>query len=190
MEAFLVSAGVVAVGEIGDKTQLLAILLAARYRQPLPIIAGILLATFANHALAATFGSLVAGWIGPHLLRWVLGLGFIAMAAWALVPDEADDGPAAVSRAGAFAATLVSFFLVEIGDKTQVATVALAARFDDVLLVTLGTTTGMLIADVPAVLLGEIAATRIPLRLVRIAAAAMFCALGVAVLLDIGNLLG
>ncbi len=189
MEAFLVSAGVVAVAEIGDKTQLLAILLAARYRQALPIIAGILVATVANHAIAAGFGTLVAGWLGGETLRWVLGAGFIAMAAWALVPDKVDEGPTTASRAGAFVATVVSFFLVEIGDKTQVATVALAARFDDIWLVTLGTTTGMMLANVPAVLLGEVAATKIPLRLVRGIAAAIFVVLGVAVLLDVGNFL-
>lgn len=189
MEAFLVSTGVVALAEIGDKTQLLAIVLAARYRQALPIIFGILLATLANHALAAALGTAVAAWLGPDTLRWVLGIGFIAMAAWILVPDKADDGPAAASRAGAFLATLVAFFLVEIGDKTQIATIALAARFDDVLVVTLGTTTGMMLANVPAVLLGDVAAHKIPLRIVRPVAAGIFVALGVVVLFDVGGLL-
>jgi putative Ca2+/H+ antiporter (TMEM165/GDT1 family) len=190
MEAFLISLGVVAVAEIGDKTQLLAIILAARYRAPWAICAGILLATVANHALAATLGGLVADWLGPDWLRWVLGLGFLAMAGWVLVPDKADDGPDALSQAGAFLATLVAFFLVEMGDKTQIATVALTARFNDVVLVTLGTTAGMMLANVPAVLLGEVAATRIPMGLVRGIAAAIFAVLGIAALVNFGNLLG
>lgn len=187
-EAFLVSTGVVALAEIGDKTQLLAIVLAARYRQALPIIAGILVATLANHALAALFGTAVAAWLGAETMRWVLGLGFIAMAAWALIPDRVDDGPQAASRAGAFLATLVAFFLVEIGDKTQIATVGLAARFDDVVTVTLGTTLGMMIANVPAVLLGDVAAKAIPLNIVRPIAAAVFVVLGLLVLFDVGSL--
>jgi putative Ca2+/H+ antiporter (TMEM165/GDT1 family) len=190
MEAFLISLGVVAVAEIGDKTQLLAIILAARYRAPWAICAGILLATVANHALAASLGGLVADWLGPDWLRWVLGIGFLAMAGWVLVPDKADDGPDALSRAGAFFATLIAFFLVEMGDKTQIATVALAARFNDVVLVTLGTTAGMMLANVPAVLLGEVAATRIPMRLVRGVAATIFAVLGIAALLNLGDFLG
>lgn len=188
LEALLVSTGVVALAEIGDKTQLLAIVLAVRYRQALPIIAGILVATLANHALAALFGTAVAAWLGPEVMRWVLGVGFIAMAAWALIPDKADDGPQAASRAGAFMATLVAFFLVEIGDKTQIATVGLAARFDDVVTVTLGTTLGMMIANVPAVLLGDVAAKAVPLHIVRPIAAAMFVVLGLLVLFDVGSL--
>lgn len=190
MEAFLISLGVVAVAEIGDKTQLLAIILAARYRAPLAICSGILLATIANHALAAALGGLVASWLGPDWLRWVLGLGFLAMAGWVLVPDKADDGPGALSQAGAFLATLIAFFLVEMGDKTQIATVALAARFNDIVLVTLGTTAGMMLANVPAVLLGDVAATRIPMRLVRGIAATIFAVLGIAALVNFGNLLG
>jgi len=186
MEAFLVSTGVVAVAEIGDKTQLLALLLASRFRAPLPIIAGIAIATLANHALAAWLGAVVVDWLSPEVVRWGLGLSFLAMAAWTLVPDRMDDDQAtAIRRHGAFLTTLVSFFLVEIGDKTQVATVALAARFETVLAVTAGTTLGMLLANVPAVLVGDRAAERIPLALVRAAAAAVFALLGVLVLLDL-----
>jgi Ca2+/H+ antiporter, TMEM165/GDT1 family len=183
MEALLVSTGVVAIAEIGDKTQLLALILAARYRKPIPIILGILIATLANHGLAAWAGALAAQWIGPDVLRWILGVGFIAMAGWCLIPDKAEGGPAVASKAGAFLATMVAFFLVEIGDKTQIATVALAARFHDLLLVTAGTTLGMMIANVPAVLCGEGIARRLPLPLIRGVAAAGFAALGVLTLL-------
>src|SRR5690348_14170946 len=155
MEAFLVSAGLVAIAEIGDKTQLLAMLLATRYRRPLPIIAGILVATLANHALAASVGAAVAAWLGPDAMRWIVGGLFIAMAGWALIPDKADEGPKAAGHVGAFLATAIAFFLVEMGDKTQIATVALAARFQSVALVTAGTTLGMMIANVPAVLFGD-----------------------------------
>ncbi|MEA2847745.1 MAG: Ca2+/H+ antiporter, family, partial [Rhodospirillaceae bacterium] len=140
MEAFFVSAAVVAVAEIGDKTQLLALMLAARYRKPVPIILGILLATLANHALAAWVGAEVAAWVGADTMCWILGTVFIVMAGWCLIPDKADDGPQAARQAGAFLATLVAFFIVEIGDKTQIATVALAARFNSLVLVTAGTT--------------------------------------------------
>ncbi|MDA8232235.1 MAG: TMEM165/GDT1 family protein [Magnetospirillum sp.] len=187
MEAFLVSSGVVAIAEIGDKTQLLALILAARYRAPVPIILGILAATVLNHTLAAWLGTLVAGWLGGESLRWGLGLSFLAMAAWALVPDKADDGPRVFDNAGAFLATLFSFFLIEIGDKTQIATVALAARFHDVALVAAGTTTGMLLADVPAVLAADFAGKRLPLRLIRLTAGAIFATLGVATLLNAGG---
>jgi putative Ca2+/H+ antiporter (TMEM165/GDT1 family) len=185
MDAFLVSAAVVAVAEIGDKTQILALVLATRYRRPAPIILGILIATLANHALAAWVGGLVATWLGPALLRWILGGLFLAMAAWCLVPDKAGEVPRSGARAGAFFATLVAFFLVEIGDKTQLATVALAARFHTVLLVTAGTTVGMLLANVPVVLFGDAIARRLPLAAIRIAAALIFAALGVLVLLDL-----
>jgi putative Ca2+/H+ antiporter (TMEM165/GDT1 family) len=183
MEAFLVSAGLVAIAEIGDKTQLLAMLLATRYRRPVPVILGILVATLANHAIAASVGAAVAGWLGPDAMRWIVGLMFIAMAAWALVPDKEDEGPKAAGSMGAFLATTVAFFLVEMGDKTQVATVALAARFQTVAIVTAGTTVGMLLANVPAVLFGDVLAGRIPLKLVRICAAISFVLLGAAVLL-------
>lgn len=186
MEPFLVSTGLVAIAEIGDKTQLLALVLAARYRQPLPIILGILVATLANHFVAAWVGAFVAELMGPNVLRWTLGLTFIAMAGWCLIPDKADETPGAAGRAGAFIATAVAFFLVEIGDKTQLATVALAARFNDLILVTAGTTCGMMIANVPAVLFGDAIAGRVPLGLIRTIAAAGFAVLGVLILLGLG----
>ena len=180
MEAFFVSAAVVAVAEIGDKTQLLALMLAARYRKPVPIILGILLATLANHALAAWVGAEVAAWVGADTMRWILGTVFILMAGWCLIPDKADDGPQAARQAGAFLATLVAFFIVEIGDKTQIATVALAARFNSLVLVTAGTTIGMLLANAPVVLFGDAIAKRLPLKIVRAVAALLFLALGLA----------
>jgi putative Ca2+/H+ antiporter (TMEM165/GDT1 family) len=180
MEAFFVSAAVVALAEIGDKTQLLALMLAARYRKPVPIILGILLATLANHALAAWVGAEVAAWVGANTMRWILGTVFIVMAGWCLIPDKADDGPQAARQAGAFLATLVAFFIVEIGDKTQIATVALAARFNSLVLVTAGTTIGMLLANAPVVLFGDAIAKRLPLKIVRAVAALLFLALGLA----------
>jgi len=183
MEAFLVSAGLVAIAEIGDKTQLLAMILATRYRKPVPIILGILVATLANHALAAWAGAAAAGWLGAAAMRWIVGGLFLAMAGWCLIPDKADEGPKAASHAGAFLATAVAFFLVEIGDKTQIATVALAAQFHNLLLVVLGTTVGMLLANVPVVFAGEALLRRVPLKLVRMIAALTFVALGAYVLL-------
>lgn len=183
MEPLLVSTGVVAIAEIGDKTQLLALILAARYRKPVPIILGILVATLANHGLAAWLGALAASWLGPDILRWILGLAFLAMAAWCLIPDQAEDGPKAVAKSGAFVATLVAFFLLEIGDKTQIATVALAARFDNLLLVTAGTTLGMMLVNVPAVLCGDGIARLVPLKLIHVLAAALFAILGAMTLL-------
>jgi putative Ca2+/H+ antiporter (TMEM165/GDT1 family) len=181
MDDFLTSTALVALAEMGDKTQLLAILLATRLRKPWPIIAGIFCATIANHFLAALLGHWVAGIMQAPWFRTAVALGFIAMAAWTLVPDKMDDdGPGhAPSGAGAFLTTLVAFFLVEMGDKTQIATVALGARFDNVYAVTLGTTFGMMIANVPAVLLGEALVKRIPLAPMRYAAAALFLGLGV-----------
>jgi putative Ca2+/H+ antiporter (TMEM165/GDT1 family) len=185
MDDFLTSTALVALAEMGDKTQLLAILLATRLRKPWPIIAGIFCATIANHFLAALLGHWVAGVMQAPWFRTAVALGFIAMAAWTLVPDSMDDdGPGhAPSSAGAFLTTLVAFFLVEMGDKTQIATVALGARFDNVYAVTLGTTLGMMIANVPAVLLGEALVKRIPLAPMRYAAAALFLGLGVWMLL-------
>jgi putative Ca2+/H+ antiporter (TMEM165/GDT1 family) len=183
MESLLVSTGVVALAEIGDKTQLLALILAARYRKPVPIAFGILTATLANHGLAAWLGALAADWLGADAVRWILGLGFLAMAGWCLIPDKAGAGPQSAARAGAFLATLIAFFLVEIGDKTQIATVALAARFDDILLVTAGTTLGMMLVNVPAVLCGDGIARAVPLKPIRIAAAVLFAVLGVMALL-------
>jgi len=188
MEAFLVSTGVVALAEIGDKTQLLALVLAARFRKPLPIILGILVATLANHALAGAAGAWIAAVVGPTAMRWILGLSFIAMAAWTMIPDEYEEQEAATSRFGVFGTTLVAFFLVEMGDKTQIATVALAAKYSSLAAVVAGTTAGMMLANVPAVLLGEVAARKLPMRLVHGIAAAIFLALGVSVLLGFGSL--
>lgn len=184
MESLLVSTGVVAVSEIGDKTQVLALLLASRFRRPVPIILGILVATLLNHAVAALAGSWVASVLDPAWLGWVVGLLFLGMAAWALVPDkiEADEVRTGVA-ANAFLATAVAFFLAEMGDKTQIATVALAARFETVLPVVIGTTAGMMVADVPAVLFGHAAADRIEPRWVRVVAAAIFAGLGFVALL-------
>jgi putative Ca2+/H+ antiporter (TMEM165/GDT1 family) len=184
LESFLVSTGIVALAEIGDKTQLLSFLLAARFRKPLPIVLGILVATLLNHALAGALGTLVTAWMGPEALRWVLGVSFILMAAWILVPDKLDaDADGQLPRLGVFGATLVAFFLAEMGDKTQVATVALAARYGEFVLVVLGTTLGMMLANVPAVLLGGRIAERMPVRLVHGVAAVVFAVLGVVTLL-------
>ena len=183
MEAFLISTGVVALAEIGDKTQLLALVLAAKYRRPVPIILGILVATLLNHAAAGVVGAWLAGWLGEELLRWILGLSFIAMAFWMLVPDKLDDEETKPARFGVFLSTLIAFFVVEIGDKTQIATVALAAKYSSLIAVVGGTTLGMMLANVPAVLLGEVAAKKLPMRLVHGVAAAIFAVLGLLVLL-------
>jgi Ca2+/H+ antiporter, TMEM165/GDT1 family len=184
MYPLLASAGIVAISEIGDKTQLLALVLACRFRRPVPIILGILVATLANHLAAAAAAAWIAGAINPDLLRRALGLVFLAMAGWCLIPDEMDarkmDGR--LAGGGAFVTTVICFFLAEIGDKTQLATAALAARFDAILPVVVGTTLGMLMADVPAVLGGHMAAHRINLRYVRYAAAAVFAIMGVLAL--------
>jgi putative Ca2+/H+ antiporter (TMEM165/GDT1 family) len=179
MEAFLVSTGVVALGEIGDKTQLLALVLAARFQKPLPIIAGILVATLANHALAGFLGNLFRTFVPAEVLTWLVALSFFAVAIWALRPDKLDDEPPPATRWGVFGVTVVAFFLAEMGDKTQVATVVLAARFPSLLAVVLGTTLGMLLANVPVVLVGKAASAKIPFKAVRIAAAVLFAALGV-----------
>ncbi len=179
MEAFLISTGIVALAEIGDKTQLLSFFLAARYKRPWPIAFGILVATLANHAFAGAVGAWVADLLGPDVLRWVLGLSFIAMAAWMLVPDKLDDESASTSRFGVFGTTLVAFFLAEMGDKTQIATVALAAQYDSLVAVVAGTTLGMMLANVPAVVVGERLAERMPVRLMHGIAAAVFAVLGV-----------
>lgn len=183
MEAFLLSTGIVALAEIGDKTQLLALALAARFRKPLPIVLGILIATLANHALAAALGGWLATLVGPDAMRWVLGWSFIGMAIWTLIPDRYDEAQQKAPRLGVFGTTLIAFFLLEMGDKTQIATVALAARYTAIGAVVTGTTLGMMIANVPAVLLGEVAAKKLPLRLVHSIAAAIFLALGMLVLL-------
>jgi putative Ca2+/H+ antiporter (TMEM165/GDT1 family) len=181
VEAFALSTLLVAIAEIGDKTQLLAIVLAARFRKPWPILAGILVATLANHALAATAGYFISGLLQGTWFKVAVGLGFLAMAGWALIPDRMDedkDGAAKAGRFGVFMTTLVTFFLVEIGDKTQVATVALAARFHEIATVAAGTTLGMMIANAPAVFLGDAATRIVPLKWVRLGAAAVFAALG------------
>lgn len=186
MEGLLVSTGFVALAEMGDKTQLLSFFLAARYRRPWPICAGILLATAANHALAGALGAWIADLAGAEALRWILGLSFVAMAAWILVPDRLDAPAAAATGYGVLAATTIAFFLAEMGDKTQLATVALAARYDAYVAVVCGTTLGMMLANVPAVLLGERFAHRVPMRAARRVAAAIFAVLGAAVLLGFG----
>jgi putative Ca2+/H+ antiporter (TMEM165/GDT1 family) len=178
MNPLLISTVVVALAEIGDKTQLLALVLATRFRQPVPIIAGILAATIANHLLAATAGYYLSDLLGGTWFRLLVAVSFLAMAAWTLIPDKADEAQGSGDRWGAFLTTLVAFFLVEIGDKTQLATLALAARFHSIVLVAAGTTLGMMIADVPAVLLGEAATRIVPLRYVRWGAAALFAVLG------------
>lgn len=185
MEAFLLSTGLVAIAEIGDKTMLLAIVLAARFRRPVPILLGILVATLANHALAATVGALAGDWLDGPWMKWVLGLAFIGFAAWALVPDrfEEDEAPSRIKAGSVFLTTAISFFLVEMGDKTQVATAALAARFHHIVTVTAGTTLGMMVANAPAVLIGEAAARRLPLRYIRWAAAGCFAAIGLWILI-------
>ncbi|MBS0500808.1 MAG: TMEM165/GDT1 family protein [Burkholderiaceae bacterium] len=187
MEALLVSTGVVALAEIGDKTQLLAFILAARFKKPLPIILGILVATLVNHGLAGALGAWITASVSPGILRWVLGLSFLGMAVWTLIPDKIEEEESQVAqRLGVFGATLVTFFLAEMGDKTQIATIAMAAHYATPLLVVLGTTLGMLIADVPAVFVGDKLAARIPMKLVHAMAAAIFALLGIATLLGAG----
>ncbi|MBS0543256.1 MAG: TMEM165/GDT1 family protein [Proteobacteria bacterium] len=190
MEAFLVSTSIVALAEIGDKTQLLAFILAAKFRKPLPIVLGILVSTIANHAFAGAVGTWLTSLMGPTTLRWVLGVSFIAMAIWTLIPDKFDEDDAKLAHMGVFGTTVVAFFLAEMGDKTQVATVALAAQYQTLLSVVAGTTLGMMIANVPAVLLGDRIAHRMPTRLVHAVAAAIFAVLGVATLLGAGESLG
>lgn len=190
MDAFLVSTAIVALAEIGDKTQLLAFILAARFRRPWPIVLGILVATLANHAFAAAVGTWLTTLMGPHTLRWVLGLSFIAMAVWTLIPDKFDEDEARLPRLGVFGATLVAFFLAYLVDKTQIATVALAAQYQALVAVVAGTTLGMMIANVPAVLLGDRIATRMPVKLVHGIAAAIFLGLGIATLAGAGEGLG
>jgi putative Ca2+/H+ antiporter (TMEM165/GDT1 family) len=183
MEALLVSIGIVALAEIGDKTQLLTLVLAARYKRPWPIVAGIFLATLANHAIAGALGAWLTRLIGPDAMRWILGISFIAMAAWMLVPDKLDEEEAVSHRVGGvLATTTLLFFLAEIGDKTQIATVALAARFDSLVAVVMGTTLGMLLANAPVAFFGEALARRLPVRAVHVVAALVFAALGIGVL--------
>lgn len=179
----LISTGAVALAEIGDKTQLLALLLAARFRKPWPIIWGILVATILNHALAAWVGTLAASWLTPDVLRWVVAASFIGIALWTLVPDKLDEDDTTLPARGAFIATTIAFFIAEIGDKTQVATVLLAAKYTPMWEVVLGTTLGMLLANVPVVLLGARFAHKLPLKTARLLAAAVFAVLGLWVAL-------
>ena len=191
MESLLVSTGVVALAEMGDKTQLLAFILAARFKKPLPIILGILVATVLNHGLAGALGTWITATLSPDVLRWVLGLSFLGMAIWTMIPDKIEEEETHIaSRLGVFGATLITFFLAEMGDKTQIATVAMAAHYAQPLLVVIGTTLGMLIADVPAVFVGDKFAARIPMKLVHTIAAAIFAVLGLLVLFGIGDALG
>jgi putative Ca2+/H+ antiporter (TMEM165/GDT1 family) len=184
MEAFLISTGIVALAEMGDKTQLLSLVLAARFRKPWPIVLGILAATLANHALAAAAGSWVTTVLSPQVLRWILGGSFIAMAAWMMIPDRLDEGESdKVSKLGVFGTTLVAFFLAEMGDKTQVATIMLAAQYKTWAPVVAGTTLGMLLANAPVVWFGDAVTRRVPIRLVHLVSAAIFAALGVATLI-------
>lgn len=190
VDAILTSTAVVALAEIGDKTMLLAIVLAARFQKPLPIILGILVATLANHGIAAFLGHTIAGLLDGQWFRYAVGLGFVAMAAWTLVPDtfEDDDQPK-VGRFGAFLTTAIAFFLVEIGDKTQIATIALGAQFGNVLLVTIGTTLGMMLANVPAVWFGQKIIERVSLKAVRIVAALLFLVIGLWVIAEAAGML-
>lgn len=183
MEAFLVSTGIVALAEMGDKTQLLALILAARFKKPWPIVAGILVATLVNHALAGAAGSWLTTLIGPQMLRWILGASFLVMAAWMLVPDKLDgDEKEKPPRYGVFFTTVLVFFLAEMGDKTQIATVMLAARYDAIVSVVAGTTLGMMLANAPVVWLGERVTRLVPLRAVHIVSALIFAGLGLAAL--------
>jgi len=190
VDAFFVSTGLTALAEIGDRTQLLAFLLAARYRQAPQIVLGILLATLLNHLLAGLVGAWLAALLEPQILRWLLGLSFIVMACWILVPDEIDHARLPATQMGVITATMVTFFLAEMGDKTQIATVALTARFDALFWVIAGTTLGMMIANVPAVYLGDRLAHRLPIRTIQYTAAALFAALGLATLAGAGRSLG
>jgi Ca2+/H+ antiporter, TMEM165/GDT1 family len=186
VEAFFVSTLVVGLAEIGDKTQILSLMLAARFLRPVPIIFGILFATIANHAVAGLAGTFFGGLLSGPWTRWILGLSFLSVAVWALFPDKYEGDDRAISRSGAFTATLCAFFIAEIGDKTQIATIGLAARFEQFLPVVIGTTLGMMLANIPAVLIGNriadklpVRAIRIPVRAIRITAAVVFAVLGV-----------
>src|SRR5574343_551989 len=191
MESLLVSTGVVALAEIGDKTQLLAFILAARFKKPVPIILGILAATVVNHGLAGALGAWITATLTPEVLRWVLGASFIGMAIWTMIPDKIEEEETQIAqRLGVFGATLLTFFLAEMGDKTQIATVAMAAHYAAPVMVVIGTTLGMLIADVPAVFVGDKLASKIPMKLVHTIAALVFAGLGVAVLVGAGQSLG
>jgi putative Ca2+/H+ antiporter (TMEM165/GDT1 family) len=187
VEAFLLSTMVVGLAEIGDKTQILSLMLAARFLRPLPIISGILFATIANHAAAGLVGTFFGSLLTGPWMRWILGISFLSVAVWALFPDKYEGNDKAISRAGAFTATLVAFFLAEIGDKTQIATIGLAARFELFYPVVIGTTLGMMLANIPAVLIGDRIAGKLPLKAIRITAAVVFAALGAFTLAGVGR---
>ena len=188
MESLFISTGVVALAEMGDKTQLLAFILAARFKKPVPIILGILAATVVNHGLAGALGAWIMSTISPQVLRWVLGLSFLGMAVWTLIPDKIEEEETHIAhKYGVFGATLITFFLAEMGDKTQIATVALAAHYAAPVSVVAGTTLGMLIADVPAVFVGDKLASKIPMRWVHAVAAGVFAVLGILTLMGVGS---
>ena len=190
MEVFLISTGIVALAEIGDKTQLLAFILAAKFKKPVPIILGILAATLVNHGFAGALGAWITSLASPQVMRWILGGSFIAMALWILVPDQFDEGDAKFAKYGVFVTTLIAFFLAEMGDKTQIATIGLAAKYNNLIAVVAGTTLGMMIANVPAVIFGEKIANRIQPKIVHRIAAMIFFVLGAATLLGAGSGLG
>ena len=191
MESFLISTGVVALGEMGDKTQLLALLLATRFKRPVPIILGILVATLANHAFAGAVGNWIASALGPNWLRWIVGVSFLGMAIWTLIPDEIEDDLETGKHVlGVFGTTAIAFFLAEMGDKTQLVTVALAARYQDLIHVVAGTTLGMMIADVPAVFVGDWLVRKVSLNIVHTVAAIIFAIMGVLALLNVGQAFG
>jgi Ca2+/H+ antiporter, TMEM165/GDT1 family len=190
MEAFFVSTGIVALAEIGDKTQLLSFILAAKFRKPLPIVLAILVATIANHGFAAAIGAWITSMLGPQVLRWVVGISLLAMAGWTLIPDKFEEDDAKLAKYGVFLTTLIAFFLAEMGDKTQVATVVLAAQYNAFIAVVAGTTFGMMLANVPAVYLGGQIANRFPVRLVHVIAAVLFTILGLGTLLGAGSGIG
>jgi putative Ca2+/H+ antiporter (TMEM165/GDT1 family) len=190
-QPLLVSTGVVTLAEMGDKTQLLAFILAARFKKPLPIVAGILAATLVNHGLAGALGAWITSVLSPEVMRWALGLSFLGMAAWTLIPDKIEEEETKIAgQMGVFGATLVTFFLAEMGDKTQIATIALAAHYSAPLMVVAGTTLGMLIADVPAVFVGNRFAEKIPMKVVHSVAAGIFAVMGLLTLFQVDKLLG
>ncbi|MEY2838648.1 MAG: hypothetical protein RJB60_947 [Pseudomonadota bacterium] len=190
-QPLLVSTGVVTLAEMGDKTQLLAFILAARFKKPLPIVAGILVATLVNHGLAGALGAWITSVLSPEVMRWALGLSFLGMAAWTLIPDKIEEEETKIAgQMGVFGATLVTFFLAEMGDKTQIATIALAAHYSAALMVVAGTTLGMLIADVPAVFVGNRFAEKIPMKVVHSVAAGIFAVMGLLTLFQVDKLLG
>jgi putative Ca2+/H+ antiporter (TMEM165/GDT1 family) len=190
LEAFLISTGIVTLAEIGDKTQLLSFVLAAKYRKPWPICFGILLATLLNHAMAGAVGTWITSLVGPAILRWILGISFLAMAVWVLIPDKFDESEAKFAKSGVFVMTLIAFFLAEMGDKTQIATIALSAQYQQFVPVVLGTTLGMMIANVPAVLLGGKIAHKLPVAIVHRVVSGIFLILGAATLMGAGGFLG